>query len=89
MQTCREGKVSNWQSLKMITGEVIPATELHHLHGGHMAHDQSLLLYRLFWLKANSQKFVILSKSVKRNFSCSKVIILITFANCSSSTVGG
>ena len=57
MQTCREGKLSNWQSLTMITGLVVPVTKLHHPYSGHMAHDQSLLLYRLFWLKANSQKW--------------------------------
>ena len=56
MQTCREGMLSNWQSLSMITGVVMPVIKLHHLHSGHMAHDQSLQLYRLFWLKANSQK---------------------------------
>ena len=56
MQTCREGKLSNWQSLTVITRVVMPVIELHHLYSGHMGHDQSLLLYRLFWLKANSQK---------------------------------
>ena len=55
MQT-REGKLSNWQSLAMIAGVVMPVIKLHHLNSGHMAHDQSLQSYRLFWLKTNSQK---------------------------------